>query len=112
MSDDLAKQKAVFQFYLTAFEDPDKLTKDEREKFNIVLPYILKSVIELIEHLEGFNAIIEDNQNLEKLVDSLQEKLLEQDEVNRKLSKSFKELALITDIASRRSNHTPTREEE
>ena len=104
MSEALAQQKAIFQFYLTAFEDPDKLTKDEREKFNIVLPYILKSVIELIEYLEGFDAIIEENQNLEKLVDSLQEKLLEQDEVNRKLSKAFKELALITDMASHRSN--------
>ena len=106
MSDDLAKQKAVFSFYLHVFEDFDKLTEEEKEKFNISLPHILKLVIELIEYLEGFNAIIEENQNLEKLVDSLQEKLLEQNELNKKLSLAFKELSLITDIASRRSNQT------
>jgi len=99
----LDKQKAIFQFYLQEYEDPMEMNAEEQQKLRLILPLILKSVIEFIDSIEEITSTLDEKQKLETLVESLQEKLLEQDELNRKLSKTFKELSLITDMASRGS---------
>lgn len=108
----LEKQKAQLQFYLNIYSDPSKMNGGEQEKLKIVMPFILKSVIELIERIETLvesnNKLSDEKERVEQLASNLQEKLMEQDQLNLNLSKAFTELAKITKIASRGSIRSET----
>ena len=107
MMESISRQKGFFEFFLKEFEEPyENLTPETQEKLRFVLPQILKTVINLIELVENVYSDLEEKQKLEKLVENLQNKILEQDDLNLKLSHTFKELSKICELASHTS--TPT----
>jgi len=107
MSNKLEKQKNQLLFFAKQYEEePLEYTPQNQDLLRMALSEALKIIVELLtlEIDKSTEAWEEEKNQYEELINGLQEKIIEQDEIREKMAETFDNLSKMLRIGVQNGN--------